>query len=157
MKMFAFAGWSGSGKTRLLCRLIAALAGRGKRVAAVKGSHREAALQPEAKDTALFLEAGAGEVFYLSGRESLRMRRHADAEAALAGVRAECAGCDLVLLEGLYPEGVPVIAVAGADGLKPVPGKLAAVVGPGSPPSGVPVFAADDTEPLLRFMEEYHG
>ena len=66
MKIVAVVGFSESGKTRLVVRLIQELKGRGLRVAAVKRCSHGFSLDTEGKDTADFSRAGADGVAMIS-------------------------------------------------------------------------------------------
>ena len=160
MKAFSFVGWSGSGKTTLIARLVAALTDKGLRVVCVKRAHHAATLEPEGKDTARFLDAGAESAFLVGDGELVRMQRVASAGEALETIAAEAGGADWVLLEGAVREGAPVIEVLGPDpggGSKFPAERLAAVVGSCDPGLGVPFFASEDVEGLVAFMEGFHG
>jgi molybdopterin-guanine dinucleotide biosynthesis adapter protein len=158
MKIFSIAGWSGSGKTMLITRLIESFKGKKRRVIAVKKAHRDCTLQPEAKDTAKFLHAGADEVYLLAKDELLRMTALNDDERFLAGLKMNLRAGDIVLMEGLFQEGIPVIEVAGGrQPLKFPPAKLAAVVSDQPGPSGPPRFHPDRIDEITAFMEGYHG
>lgn len=155
MRMVSFVGWSGSGKTTLITRLIENLRASGRRVVAVKGSHAGATLQPDGKDTARFLQAGAEEVFLVTGTQMLRMTPLASADDLFADLEARLGPRDIVLLEGLTREGVPLIEVQDPHGntaLKTAADRLAAVVGVAGVP-GRPHFHPDDIAAIARFVE----
>lgn len=159
MKIFSIAGWSGSGKTLLIARLIESFKGKKRRVIAVKKAHRDCALQPEAKDTAKFLRAGADEVYLLAKDELLRMTALTDEHDFLAGLQSGLRQNDIVLMEGLYHQGIPVIEVADNNGRKPLkfsPAELAAVVSAGPSPAGLPSFHPERIDEIATFMEGYH-
>jgi molybdopterin-guanine dinucleotide biosynthesis protein MobB len=160
MKMFSIVGWSGSGKTTLITRLIEDFAARNKRVIAVKSAHAGYALQPEGKDTARFLQAGARETYLLAGGELLRMTRIASPDDLLTDLEARLGADDIVLLEGLTPPGIPVIEVEDsqqANPLKTRPQELAALVSTAASPGARAHFHPDDITAIGTFMEEYHG
>jgi molybdopterin-guanine dinucleotide biosynthesis protein B len=158
MKIFSIIGWSGSGKTMLITRLIEDFRARQRRVIAVKSTHAGYALQPAGKDTARFLQAGAEEVYLLAEREMLRMTRLDSPDALLADLEARLGPGDVVLLEGLTRPGIPVIEVEdpGRKPLKARPGELAAVVGTAGGAQGRPCFHPDDVAAIGAFMEAYH-
>jgi molybdopterin-guanine dinucleotide biosynthesis protein B len=159
MKIFSIVGWSGSGKTTLITRLIENFKADRKRVVAVKSTHAGYALQPQGKDTARFLEAGADEVYLATESELLRMTRLASPGDLLAELRAQLQPEDIVLLEGYCPPGVPVIEVQDPrreKAMKFPPEKLAAVISSAAttnrrPPS----FHPDQIAAIRVFMEEY--
>ena len=160
MKVVSIVGWSGSGKTTLITRLIAELRGRGRRVVAVKGTHAAYDVQPEGKDTARFLRAGAEEAYLLAGRELLRMTAGAGAGELLAELGSRLGADDIVLMEGLTAPGVPVIEVGGGEpgkGLKTRPGERAALVAAAAPPGSGRCFRPDEIGGIAAFVEENHG
>lgn len=160
MKPFSIVGWSGSGKTLLITRLIEEFKARKKKVIAVKSTHAGYALQPEGKDTARFLQAGAQEVYLLADGELLRMTRIASPDELLADLEARLGPDDLVLLEGLTRPGIPVIEVEDCKrekALKSKPQELAAVVTAAAKPGARACFHPDDIAAIRAFMEEYHG
>jgi molybdopterin-guanine dinucleotide biosynthesis protein B len=159
MKIFSIVGWSRSGKTTLVSCLVSHFKSKGRRVTAVKRA-REYTLQPEAKDSAQFLEAGADQVWVLAGREMLNMKRVEDEAAALAILKRSFADSDIVLLEGALLEDVPLIEVFdGARGksLKFPLEQLAAVVSDQKVGGQIPCFRAAEIERIALFMEAYSG
>jgi molybdopterin-guanine dinucleotide biosynthesis adapter protein len=160
MKIFSIVGWSGSGKTTLITRLIEDFAARKKRVIAVKSTHADYAVQPEGKDTARFLQAGAREAYLLAGGELLRMTRNASPDDLLADLEARLRPDDVVLLEGLTRPGIPVIEVQDPrpeKKLKTRPADLAAVISAGANACSRPCFHPDDIAAIGAFLEAYHG
>jgi molybdopterin-guanine dinucleotide biosynthesis protein B len=160
MKIFSIAGWSGSGKTILITRLIESFKAKKQRVIAIKKTHRDYTLQPAAKDTAKFLHAGADEVYLLARNELLRMTVLNDAQDLLAGLKDSLQENDIVLMEGFYREDIPVIEVADAGGRQPLkfsPAKLAAVISAQPGPAGPPCFHPEQISAIAAFMEDYHG
>ena len=59
MRVIGLAGWSGSGKTRLLSALIPVLAARGLRVSTVKHAHHAFDVDVPGKDSWTHRQAGA--------------------------------------------------------------------------------------------------
>ena len=158
--MFSIVGWSGSGKTMLITRLIGSFQARRRGVIAVKSTHAGYALQPEGKDTARFLQAGAREAYLVADGELLRMTRLASRADLLAELQGRLRPDDIVLLEGFSQPGIPAIEVRDPGGekeLKSRPADLAAVVGTGKVACACPHFAPDDIEGIRAFMEAYHG
>ncbi len=161
MKIFSIIGWSGSGKTTLITRLIENFKAKQLRVIAVKSTHAGYALQPEGKDTARFLQAGAEEVYLLTEKEMLRMTRTDSPDELLADLEARLGADDIVLLEGLTRPDIPVIEVEDPQrqkALKSPPDGLVAIVSApakaGMP--GRPCFHPDDIDAIGAFMEAYH-
>jgi molybdopterin-guanine dinucleotide biosynthesis protein B len=158
MKIFSIVGWTGSGKTTLITRLIESFKVQRRRVIAVKSTHAGYTLQPEGKDTARFLQAGAQEVYLMTETELLRMTPLASPDDLLADLDARLGPDDVVLLEGLTRPGIPVIEVEDPrrhKALKSPPDKLAAVVGASGGSRGRPCFHPDDIAAIGAFMEGY--
>jgi molybdopterin-guanine dinucleotide biosynthesis adapter protein len=159
MKIFSIIGWSGSGKTTLITRLIEYFQARQRRVIAVKSTRADYDLQPEAKDTARFLKAGAREVYLVSQKELLRMTPLNSPADLLADLRSRLRSDDIVLMEGFCQPGIPVIEVEDTQqhkALKLAPEKLAAVVTPVINAYERPCFHPDDIAAISAFMEAYH-
>jgi molybdopterin-guanine dinucleotide biosynthesis protein B len=160
MKIFSIAGWSGSGKTMLINRLIESFKAKKRRVIAIKNAPDTYALQPEAKDTAQFLRAGADEVFLIAKNELLRMSLINAPQDLLEDLKSRLQENDIVLMEGLYQPGVPVIEVddpGRPQALKFPMAKLAAIVSTGKCSPGLPCFHPDQIAEICAFLEEYHG
>jgi molybdopterin-guanine dinucleotide biosynthesis protein B len=160
MKIFSIAGWSGSGKTLLITRLIENFKAKKRRVIAVKNAPDTYDLQPEGKDTAQFLRAGADEVFLIAKNELLRMSRINAPRDLLEDLKARLHEDDIVLLEGLCQPEIPVIEVADAGSRQPLKfplAKLAALVSTEKSSPGLPCFRPDQIAEICAFMEEYHG
>ena len=160
MKIFSIVGWSGSGKTTLITRLIEIFKAKQRRVIAVKSTHAGYALQPEGKDTARFLAAGADEAYLVAGGELLRMTRLGSEQDLLAALKAGLGQDDIVLLEGFHAPGIPVIEVEDPRREKPMkfePEKLAAVITSAGDGCGRPSFHPDQIAAIGAFMEAYHG
>jgi len=160
MIAFTIAGWSNSGKTSLIKELIRFGKEQGRRVVTLKKVHGAYTLQPETKDTAQFLQAGADQVYLLAQGEWLRLERTPAEERILEIVAEHLGERDVLLLEGFGDPAVPVIEVYRAElgkGLKLPPERLAALVTVGDPPPGlsIPVFSADDAATVWHFMEHH--
>lgn len=157
--MFSIVGWSGSGKTTLITRLIENFKARQRGVIAVKSTHAGYALQPEGKDTARFLRAGAREAYLLAEGELLRMTALARPADLLAELRERLRPDDIVLLEGLSQPGVPVIEIRDPrmeKDLKTPTADLAALVSAAAHAGPVPRFHPEDISGISAFMEAYH-
>jgi molybdopterin-guanine dinucleotide biosynthesis protein MobB len=86
------------GKTTLASALIALLAGRGLRVAAVKRSHHPLPAERPGSDTARFAEAGAAAVAF-HAPDGVLLRRSAE-PALTESLEALGDGYDLIVVEG---------------------------------------------------------
>ena len=116
-------GRSGSGKTSLLERLIAALEARGIAVGAAKhASHGFLADRP-GKDSYRLFESGAHAVALVSLEQSATFTRCAQPPSIAAALAALPPDLDLVLAEGFSWEPIPRVLVRG-PGRAPKPDDL---------------------------------
>ena len=102
MKVVGFAGYSGSGKTHLVERLIPVLKLRGLRVSVVKHAHHKFDIDHPGKDTYRHREAGAFEVVVASDKRLALIREFEQpAQLTVHDLIAELHdGVDWVLVEG---------------------------------------------------------
>lgn len=111
-KVVGIAGWSGSGKTTVLTRLIPHLHSRGLTVATLKHAHHSFDVDLPGKDSYEHRRAGAREVIISSARRWVQMHEIGDgAEATLPELLAKVSPCDLVLVEGFKSERYPRIEI----------------------------------------------
>lgn len=157
MRIVAVVGFSGTGKTRLVVRLIGEFNGRGLRIAAVKRCSHGFSLDTEGKDTADFSRAGADGVAMISpeGWAALGSASSVEAPALAARLFPEA---DVVLIEGgKSGPGAPKIEVL-RPGVSEVltcrPEELLAVVSDRPLPDGVPVpvFRPDEAARLADLI-----
>lgn len=121
MKVVGFAGYSGSGKTHLVERLIPALKLRGLRVSVVKHAHHKFDIDHPGKDTWRHREAGAFEVIVASDRRLALMREfEKPAQLSVHHLLAELYdGVDWVLVEGFKGSNLLKVEVWRPDAGKP--------------------------------------
>jgi molybdopterin-guanine dinucleotide biosynthesis adapter protein len=101
MKVMGIVGWSGSGKTQLVLRLLPELTRRGYIVSTVKHAHHAFDVDTPGKDSYEHRRAGAREVMVSSANRWALMHEHRGApEAALPDLLARMSPVDLVLVEG---------------------------------------------------------
>ncbi len=170
MKFIAsFVGWSSTGKTTLLSRLIEEFSRRGYRVGAVKKTTHHVAEDREGSDTELFHRAGSAEIA-LVGSDAARLYRYDALESS--ELLELFPRADRLLSEGFYFPGHPCIEVLGAhsaaEGPKRPPEKISAYVlssfrlGTQDPPRAPdfaraaekPIFDSADIEQIITFLEE---
>lgn len=122
MKVVGFAGYSGSGKTMLVERLIPELKLRGLRVSVAKHAHHKFDIDHPGKDSWRHREAGAFEVVIASDRRLALMREFEQpAELKVHQLIAELnEGVDWVLVEGFKDSDLHKIEVWRASTGKPV-------------------------------------
>ena len=121
MKVVGFAGYSGSGKTHLVERLIPALKMRGLRVSVVKHAHHDFDIDHPGKDTYRHREAGAFEVVVASDRRLALMREFEQpAKLSVHHLLAELYdGVDWVLVEGFKDSNLLKVEIWRPDAGKP--------------------------------------
>jgi molybdopterin-guanine dinucleotide biosynthesis protein B len=121
MKVVGFSGYSGSGKTHLVERLIPALKLRGLRVSVVKHAHHKFDIDHPGKDTFRHREAGAFEVVVASDLRLALIREFEQPVSLtvhqLIGELYD--GVDWVLVEGFKQSDLQKIEVWRASSGKP--------------------------------------
>jgi molybdopterin-guanine dinucleotide biosynthesis protein B len=121
MRIFGLAGWSGSGKTSLVKRLLPALISRGLTVSTVKHAHHEFDVDTKGKDSWEHRAAGAQEVMVSSARRWALMHEHRGAqEADLETLIGHMSPVDLVLVEGFKTHRHPKLEIHRASLGKPL-------------------------------------
>lgn len=162
--VLGFCGASNSGKTTLVCKVIAELKGRGLKVGAVKhhGHAGPLALPDAEKDSGRLAEAGAervalahgGGVFLTAGSDLAQAGPLALAQGLMSGL-------DLVLVEGYKFADIDKIEVVApqAEPILPAGGRLAALAkrGGGPPRGGLEVLDADDPRAVADFALKHLG
>lgn len=112
MHIIGIAGWSGTGKTTLLVRLIPALVRRGYKVSTIKHAHHRFDIDVPGKDSFRHREAGASEVLISSASRWALMHENRDKrEASLQEIVGKMTPVDFLLVEGFRSENIPKIEV----------------------------------------------
>lgn len=112
--VFGITGWSGSGKTSLIERVVPLLTARGLIVGAFKHAHHSFDIDLPGKDSHRFRSAGCREVAVSSSRRWVLIHEHGeeDEEAAMNDMLARFdSSCDLILVEGYKNASIPKIEV----------------------------------------------
>lgn len=144
---------SGAGKTRLLARLVPALARRGLRVAVLKHTHHAGSFDTPGKDTAVLAEAGAVAVA-IEGPSGMAL--FAPPAGGARALAAMLPPADLVLAEGFKREALPRIEIyrarLGGPFLCATDRRVLAVVTDAPPPRRLPAFDPDDVDAIANFL-----
>ncbi|MEM9011575.1 MAG: molybdopterin-guanine dinucleotide biosynthesis protein B [Pseudomonadota bacterium] len=112
MRVIGIVGRKHVGKTTLVERLVAEIAGRGLSVSTVKHTHHAIDLEHPGTDTDRHRAAGAAEVMLASASRWALMREHRGAgEPALADLVGRLAPVDLVIVEGFSRSAHPKLEV----------------------------------------------
>jgi len=111
LKVLGIAGWSGSGKTSLIGRLIPLLIEAGLSVSTIKHAHDGFDLDRPGKDSWQHRQAGAREVMLASSHRWALLHETSGGEPDPAALLARLAPVDLVLIEGFKRHSFPQIEV----------------------------------------------
>jgi molybdopterin-guanine dinucleotide biosynthesis adapter protein len=120
MKAIGFVGYSNTGKTTLIEKLIPLFRERRLRVSAIKHAHHGFDMDRPGKDSWRYREAGAGQVLISTSRRWALLAETPEAPAALEDLLARLDPVDLVIVEGFRSEGaIPRIEVRRATNTEP--------------------------------------
>ena len=112
MKTFGFAGWSGSGKTTQVEKLIPRFVQRGLRVSLVKHAHHNFDVDTPGKDSWRHRQAGASEILVTSSRRWVLMHELRGAQEPSFDEHVKrVSHCDLLLVEGFKFAPIPKLEV----------------------------------------------
>ena len=155
---FAFAAFSGTGKTTLVEKVVVCLKAAGLRVAVIKQDAHNIQVDKEGKDSWRFAQAGA-DMTIVSGPEKTAIIEHR--ERTLAQNLAVIHDVDVTLVEGYKNDGIPQIGICRkATGL-PLPGdasRYAAIVTDDETiKASCPMFDINDAEGVAAFIMKEAG
>jgi molybdopterin-guanine dinucleotide biosynthesis adapter protein len=156
--ILSIVGWSGSGKTVLLEKLIPEMVRRGYRVATAKHHPHHFDMDYEGKDTWRHRQAGAA-CTIISSHDRLAMIRDMDHDAPLDELRERfIRDVDIIIAEGFKRDRAPKIevyrkAMEKEPLFKTMSGIVAMVTDAPLDP-GVPVMGLDDIPRLADFIED---
>jgi molybdopterin-guanine dinucleotide biosynthesis protein B len=120
VKAIGFIGYSNTGKTTLIEKLIPIFRARGLAVSAIKNAHHGFDMDRPGKDSYRYREAGAGQVLIATGQRWALLTETPQAAATLDDLLAQLAPCDLVIIEGFKSEGrIPRIEVRRTTNTEP--------------------------------------
>src|SRR5215813_9225414 len=112
MKVMGLAGWSGSGKTTMMTRLLPELIGRGLTVSTMKHAHHNFDIDQPGKDSYVHRSAGATEVVVSSvNRWALMHENRGVPELSAAELMRHMTPVDLVIIEGFKREPHPKLEI----------------------------------------------
>ncbi|MBL8664809.1 MAG: molybdopterin-guanine dinucleotide biosynthesis protein B [Candidatus Odyssella sp.] len=163
MKIFGIAGWSGSGKTSLVVRLVPELVGRGLSVSTMKHAHHAFDVDTPGKDSYEHRRAGATEVLVGSAnRWALMHELRGAPEPRMEDLVARMTPVDLLLIEGFKHHAHDKLEVFRRDVGKPLlcvaDPRVVAVASDGAVPEArVPVIDLDDTRAVADFVVAHCG
>jgi molybdopterin-guanine dinucleotide biosynthesis adapter protein len=112
MKPIGIIGYSNTGKTTLIEKLIPIFRARGLRISAIKNAHHGFDMDRPGKDSYRYREAGAGQVLIATAERWALLTETPSRHASLEELLAQLSACDLVIIEGFKSEGhIPRIEV----------------------------------------------
>jgi len=153
--VIGLAGFSGSGKTTFLEKLIAELKRRGCRVGVIKHTHHPVQFDQPGKDTWRHSRAGAA-VVALAAPGGVSLVRKFESDPGPEKVIAMIDGVDLVIIEGYKKGKWPKIEIfrRGVTERPDIPAEeLLAVVSDVPQSAGVPCFGPDDAAGVAGLIE----
>lgn len=168
MQRFGVTGFSDSGKTTLVCRLLPMLRARGLRVATVKHAHHGFDLLPADHPAQAWRDAGARDIVLAAPDRFAHLRETGgDGEPSLDRLLARIEPADLVLIEGYKRGGHDKIEVRRGAGDAPLLAALdptvVAIASDRPVPAAaslgraVPVFDIDDVAAIASFVVSHCG
>jgi len=162
MKVFGFAGWSGSGKTLLIERIIPLLTGRGLEVSLVKRSHHEFEVDVPGKDSYRHRRAGCREVLISSSVRWAHVHElRGEPEQTLQQLVDRISPCDLVLVEGFKRATIPKMEIFRRENAKaalhPHDPHIVAVATDWRFDTALPQFDLDDASGIAGFVCTFNG
>lgn len=158
MKIFGIAGYSGSGKTMLMVRLLPELARRGLAVSTMKHAHHGFDVDQPGKDSYEHRKAGAIEVMVSSANRWALMHEHrGDSEPGPEELIRHMTAVDLLLIEGFKRQDHDKLEVHrranGKPLLAPDDPRIVAVASDAAIESlGVPRLDLDDIAAIADFI-----
>lgn len=148
-------GWSDSGKTTLIEKLVAELKLRGYRVATIKHANHDTNCNEPGKDSWRHLQAGS-EATAIASRDKVVLIKPVTAEVTLDEIaRLFGDDYDIILTEGFKKANAPKIEVRYGGDRTPVKDikRLLAVVSDEPVESGVRQFSTRDVKGLADLLE----
>jgi molybdopterin-guanine dinucleotide biosynthesis protein B len=160
MQAIGFIGYSNTGKTTLIEKLIPLLRVRGLRVSAIKNAHHGFDMDRPGKDSYRYREAGAGQVLIATGVRWALLSETPQAAASLDELIGRLDPCDLVIIEGFKSEGqIPRIEVRRSSNTEPpiFPNdpNVIAVASDLAVDTGLPVLDLNDAATIAQFVVDY--
>jgi molybdopterin-guanine dinucleotide biosynthesis protein B len=159
--VIGIAGFSNSGKTTLICRLVESLRDKGMKIGVIKhdahGHYKEA----QGTDSAKFLNSGADTVI-IAGAKTVVNIQVPSQEPTLEELVANMPGQDLILVEGYKRSAHPKLVVFLEEGnieiLKHVNGEVVGVASAFNyehENDEIPVFDLNDIQAIQQWLMEF--
>lgn len=159
MKVIGIIGYSNTGKTTLIEKLIPLFIARGLKVSTVKNAHHGFDMDRPGKDSFRYRQAGAAQVLIATAERWALLTEVRGGPAPLEQLMAQLAPCDLVLVEGFKGEGrFPRIEVRRATNTEPPifahDPNVIAVAADHAVDTALPVLDLNDVAKIGEFIVE---
>lgn len=150
--VISFVGYSNTGKTTLIEKIISMMEQQGIRTAYIKHTHHPIRFPAEGKDSGRMTKAGAAVSAVLSSESALIVEnREVDVQRLLQNIH----DVDIILIEGYKQKDFPKIIVA-VHGCYPMPVERCLAVASDEKPEGAGRwFSREDADGISRFILEY--
>ncbi|HKO67030.1 MAG TPA: molybdopterin-guanine dinucleotide biosynthesis protein B [Burkholderiaceae bacterium] len=159
MKAIGFIGYSNSGKTTLIEKLIPIFRSDGLAVSALKNAHHGFDMDRPGKDSFRYRDAGAQQVLIATGSRWALLSETPQRAATLDELLRELAPCDLVIVEGFKSEGnIPRIEVRRTANVDPPifphDANVVALATDYPVQTGLPVLDLNDPDKIAAFIKQ---
>jgi molybdopterin-guanine dinucleotide biosynthesis protein B len=147
-------GFSNSGKTTKISKLVQILTEKGYKVAAVKHAANGYNMDISGKDSFQHYDAGAQQVV-IAGPNSITLHKRCDDHPALKDVLELIHNVDLILIEGYKNQPGPKIQIVNYDCTQPElakPNELVAIISENFFECGVPCYHPAQLEEMADFI-----
>jgi molybdopterin-guanine dinucleotide biosynthesis protein B len=158
-RAIGFIGYSNSGKTTLIEKLIPRFRAQGLTVSAIKNAHHGFDMDRPGKDSHRYRAAGAGQVLISTTERWALLTETPAGHATLEDLLAQLAPCDLVIVEGFKSEGrIPRIEVrrasVGDPPIYPHDPNVIAVAADFALECPLPVLDLNDADRIAAFITQ---
>jgi len=157
-RIIGLAGWSGSGKTTVIKKVIPRLIERGISVSTLKHAHHGFDLDQPGKDSFFHRAAGATEVIISSSKRwAILHELREEEEWDLPDLVRKMSPVDLILVEGFKRDAFPKLEVHRAENAKPLiqpmdPYIVAIASDVDLPDAKVPIVDLNDAEAIADLL-----
>jgi molybdopterin-guanine dinucleotide biosynthesis protein B len=160
MKVVGFIGYSNTGKTTLIEKLIPIFFAHGLTVSTVKNAHHGFDMDRPGKDSYRYRQAGSAQVLIATAERWALLTEVRQGPAPLEQLIAQLAPCDLVLVEGFKSEGqFPRIEVRRSTSTEPPifphDANVIAVAADHAVDTALPVLDLNDAAKIAAFIAEH--
>ncbi len=157
MRIFGIVGYSGSGKTKLITKIIPELKKLVKTISVIKHAHHGFDIDKPGKDSFEHRKSGADQVVVVSAKRWVLIREMNDMpEMPLGALLEKLSACDITLIEGFKNENFPKLEVSRMSTDKPyLFEKDKRVIGIATSRSIVtelPIFEIEDYANIAKFV-----